>query len=52
MDMALDELIGTLEGPEFNAPESPAYTGPEVTVMPFFSPFIWSASITRLYLQD
>ncbi|XP_073480647.1 calpastatin isoform X3 [Aquarana catesbeiana] len=31
MDMALDELIGTLEGPEFNAPESPAYTGPEVT---------------------
>ncbi|XP_077318480.1 calpastatin isoform X2 [Lithobates pipiens] len=31
MDSALDELMGTLEGPDFNAPESPAYTGPEVT---------------------
>ncbi|XP_040198463.1 calpastatin isoform X2 [Rana temporaria] len=31
MDTALDELMGTLEGPEFNVPESPAYTGPEVT---------------------
>ncbi|XP_075037341.1 calpastatin isoform X2 [Mixophyes fleayi] len=28
---ALDELMGTLEGPEFNVPESPIYTGPEVT---------------------
>lgn len=36
MDTALDELMGTLEGPEFNAPESPAYTGPEVTVITFF----------------
>ncbi|XP_018415729.1 PREDICTED: calpastatin [Nanorana parkeri] len=31
MDDALDELMGTLEGPEFSAPESPVYTGPEVT---------------------
>ncbi|XP_069608143.1 calpastatin isoform X1 [Ranitomeya imitator] len=30
MESALDELMGTLEGPEFNVPESPAYTGPEV----------------------
>ncbi|XP_053330725.1 calpastatin [Spea bombifrons] len=31
MDSALDELMGTLEGPEFNVPEPPVYTGPEVT---------------------
>ncbi|XP_075703488.1 calpastatin [Rhinoderma darwinii] len=31
MDSALDELMGTLEGPEFSVPESPVYTGPEVT---------------------
>ncbi|XP_072270058.1 calpastatin [Pyxicephalus adspersus] len=31
MDDALEELMGTLEGPEFSAPESPAYTGPVVT---------------------
>ncbi|KAM5192032.1 calpastatin isoform 2-T4 [Mantella aurantiaca] len=28
---ALDELMGTLEGPEFSVPDSPVYTGPEVT---------------------
>ncbi|XP_012811567.1 calpastatin isoform X15 [Xenopus tropicalis] len=31
MDSALDELLGTLEGPDPTAPESPVYTGPEVT---------------------
>ncbi|XP_063820118.1 calpastatin isoform X2 [Pseudophryne corroboree] len=31
MEDALDELMGTLEGPEFNVPESPRFTGPEVT---------------------
>ncbi|KAM4050394.1 calpastatin isoform 3-T4 [Anomaloglossus baeobatrachus] len=31
MESALDELMGSLEGPEFNVPESPVYTGPEVT---------------------
>ncbi|XP_071995997.1 calpastatin isoform X2 [Engystomops pustulosus] len=31
MESALDELMGTLEGPEFSVPESPVYTGPEVT---------------------
>ncbi|KAM9330947.1 calpastatin [Gastrophryne carolinensis] len=31
MDDALDALMGTLEGPEFRVPESPVYTGPEVT---------------------
>ncbi|KAM8960793.1 calpastatin [Pelodytes ibericus] len=31
VDSALDELMGTLEGPEFTVPESPVYTGPEVT---------------------
>lgn len=31
MDSALDELMGTLEGPDFSVPESPVYTGPEVT---------------------
>ncbi|XP_078531554.1 calpastatin isoform X21 [Lissotriton helveticus] len=30
-DSALDELMGTLEGPEENIPESPVYTGPIVT---------------------
>ncbi|XP_073398681.1 calpastatin isoform X9 [Dendrobates tinctorius] len=30
MESALDELMGTLEGPEFSVPESPVYTGPEV----------------------
>ncbi|KAG8598311.1 hypothetical protein GDO81_002558 [Engystomops pustulosus] len=33
MESALDELMGTLEGPEFSVPESPVYTGPEVTEM-------------------
>ncbi|CAH2297070.1 Hypothetical predicted protein [Pelobates cultripes] len=28
---ALDELMGTLDGPEFAVPESPIFTGPEVT---------------------
>ncbi|XP_040277502.1 calpastatin isoform X5 [Bufo bufo] len=31
MESALDELMGTLEGPEFSVPDSPVYTGPEVT---------------------
>ncbi|NP_001081914.1 calpastatin L homeolog [Xenopus laevis] len=30
MDSALDELLGTLEGPDVTVPESPVYTGPEV----------------------
>ncbi|KAM4808253.1 calpastatin [Rhinophrynus dorsalis] len=31
MEDALDELMGTLEGPHTTVPESPVYTGPEVT---------------------
>ncbi|XP_029428795.1 calpastatin isoform X2 [Rhinatrema bivittatum] len=30
-DSALDELMGSLEGPEENEPECPEFTGPEVT---------------------
>ncbi|KAM4707559.1 calpastatin isoform 2-T2 [Discoglossus pictus] len=31
IDDALDELIGTLEGPDLTVPDSPVYTGPEIT---------------------
>nr|CAB62094.2 calpastatin, putative [Xenopus laevis] len=31
MDSALDDLLGTLEGPDLTVPESPVYSGPEVT---------------------
>uniref|UniRef100_A0A8C5M5T8 Calpastatin n=1 Tax=Leptobrachium leishanense TaxID=445787 RepID=A0A8C5M5T8_9ANUR len=31
VDSALDELMGTLDGPEFALPESPDFTGPVVT---------------------
>ncbi|XP_069483759.1 calpastatin isoform X3 [Ambystoma mexicanum] len=31
LDSALDELMGTLDAPEPNVPETPTFTGPEVT---------------------
>ncbi|XP_069081876.1 calpastatin isoform X3 [Pleurodeles waltl] len=46
IDSALDDLMGTLEGPTENIPEMPVYTGPEITET------ITAASLDPLGIRD